>query len=876
MRAFHDSRDIRYRAPYGAVAPGTPVTLAIDVADAPDAQVHLRTWVDGEGERLYPLQAEGAGESGAVRYSTALAPAEAGIVWYHFVVRTPDGAEQRYGVRDGKFGGSGTLYDWEPPSFQITVNDPDATDRIVHEIFGGTNPMRRPPAEMTVSFLRGETTAREFAEAIETLRETCPPEAFQRAFDLLGSFTQAQLFALLAGASANEAAANPPAVNYHSDPSRSGLAKGRLWCACLVQMLACHRPVAHPADRQGPAGLLLPETQVLEGHEDADCEVIVQNVLDLHRTLPLFAEGNFECFAPNDDVIGFRRWLGDESVCVLVNASLENAYDIPLPLKAEAAADVLSGYALPLADAAHVAQQGFAAPSAEHYVLPHLYQLGSAIVYFRGKQLLDQPLQPGLGVLAHITSLPTDDGNAPSETARVAQRLDAGKEGGAGEVSDCAEDGTGSPDAARTALPPEHPGTLGAPARAFVDWLAQAGVRYWQVLPVNPTDEFGSPYAGISAFAGNLELLEEGTLEELNYAGDAGYRAFCKREADWLEPYAAFMAIRQKVGAGVLWQDWPQAYRSFAPSRIAADPQLAESAERWRQAQYAFECQWRQLRAYANERGVSIVGDMPIYVSADSSDVWANPGIFQLDASGRPCVVAGCPPDDFAADGQVWGNPVYDWKALAADGFGWWLRRLRRSFELYDVVRLDHFIGFCRYFCIPAGRKATEGVYRPGPGLEFFRAAYGKFGPLPIIAEDLGAITPAVRALAAACGFPGMDIVQFVDGNDPLSGYRPRPGKVAYTGTHDNHTLLGYAAARYPHQDARETTATLMRAVAESGAAVAVVPLQDAMMLDDASRMNTPGTASGNWTWQAAQTDLDAASALLRQLVQLHATTVQR
>ena len=313
------------------------------------------------------------------------------------------------------------------------------------------------------------------------------------------------------------------------------------------------------------------------------------------------------------------------------------------------------------------------------------------------------------------------------------------------------------------------------------------------------------------------------------------------------------MAIREQTAEQVTWQEWPEELRHYDPSAIEDDPELAQSAERFRQLQFAFELQWREARAYATEKGIQIIGDMPIYVSADSADVWANPGIFQLGPDGRPAVVAGCPPDDFAEDGQLWGNPLYDWDALREQGFAWWLRRLERAFALYDWVRLDHFIGFARYYSIPAGKKATEGAYRPGPGSELFRTAFEKFGALPVIAEDLGLITPSVRALNASCGFPGMDILQFADGGDPLSGWAPRPEKVAYTGTHDNQTLVGFCQQRYPHLDARDAARQLMRFVADCPAPVRVFPLQDLLGLGDEARMNVPGVAEGNWAWRAEQ-----------------------
>ena len=242
---------------------------------------------------------------------------------------------------------------------------------------------------------------------------------------------------------------------------------------------------------------------------------------------------------------------------------------------------------------------------------------------------------------------------------------------------------------------------------------------------------------------------------------------------------------------------------------------------------------------------------MPIYVSADSADVWAHPELFQLGSDGKPEVVAGCPPDAFAVEGQIWGNPVYDWGAMCADGYRWWLRRLQRAFDLYDFVRLDHFIGFSRYFSIPVGSKATEGAYRLGPGFPFFRLAREKLGQLPVIAEDLGLLTPRVRALVADCGFLGMDIIQFADGGDPLVSYEPRPEKIVYSGTHDNQTLLGFVRDRYPDEDEDDAAIALIEMVVSSSAPVCIVPLQDLKMLGDEARMNVPGVAEGNWAWQA-------------------------
>ncbi len=855
MRAFHDSRNPVYRSPFGALRLGESVTLAIDVWDTPDATVALRTWIDGVGEGLlemHPANDAGGAKGDALptvaadakntsqptRFLATLTPDAPGIVWYQFVIRTQESHELRYGAQDGKTGGPGRLESWEPPSFLLAIYDPDAPlpadFRAIEE--------RTFEAE-TVRYLRGESSAASLLETIATLRESYPSSLQDSVFSMLDTPDCANLLARLGGASADELERMKRDDAWQLDEYHLGLAKGRLWCASLIQILA--RP--------------LPNTASLAArweHIDKDCGDIVRNAFELGCSLPPFAADDTLWFAVNDDVLGsWKTNSPNEAACVLINASLVNAHNVPIPFPYEAVSDVLGGYAVPVRTASQasgdsVGNAPVPAPpttcknagssDAQRFVVPCVYQLGTTVLYFHPSARLQRDMQPGIGVLAHITSLPTD--------------------------------------ASHTSDKLQHAGTLGEPARHFVDWLAQAGIRYWQVLPVNPTDDFGSPYAGISAFAGNVQLLEGGFKPEPNafaeIADSADYREFCVRESDWLEPYACFMAIRQNAGAGKAWQDWPEKYRHFDPCLVQNDPELAPYAETWRRAQFVFQQQWSDLRSYANEKGVQIIGDMPIYVSADSVDVWANRNIFQLTPDGVPDKVAGCPPDPFAADGQIWGNPLYNWDALQADGYSWWMRRLQRAFQLYDWVRLDHFIGFSRYFAIPAGAPATEGVYCAGPGLDFFQKACNQFGLLPIIAEDLGSITPAVRALGAACGFPGMDIVQFVDGNDPLSGYYPRPEKIAYTGTHDNQTLVGYCEQRYPHLDALEAAKDLIEAAITSSAAICILPLQDVLLLDDDARMNVPGTAEGNWIWQAEHHVVEQAADILRSISELYGTDI--
>ena len=270
--------------------------------------------------------------------------------------------------------------------------------------------------------------------------------------------------------------------------------------------------------------------------------------------------------------------------------------------------------------------------------------------------------------------------------------------------------------------------------------------------------------------------------------------------------------------------------------------------------QYIFDRRMKEIKAYAAERGVALLGDLPIYVSEYSADVWAHRHLFLLDSDGNKKELAGVPPDYFSAEGQLWGNPLYDWAAMEKENFSWWLARLARSFSLYDYVRLDHFRGFAACWSVAAGKTAKEGRWVDVPGRRLFEAAYRKFGPLPIIAEDLGTITVEVRLLLARCGLSGMSVVQFYD-SDPLLGYEPPRNTLAYTGTHDNETLLGWCSARYGEENAEKAAEALTEAVYNSRAQVVITPLQDLLRLDNSARMNTPGTTIGNWMWQA---DADA------------------
>lgn len=671
--------------------------------------------------------------------------------------------------------------------------------------------MNYPFRSALLDYLTNKCSAFDLANALETLYENYPKQAFYSCLNLLGSHDRERVLTVLAGAPDKSTLDDEQMRTYRLNDGQRGLAVSRLWVATLLQMTLLGVPSIYYGDEAGLEGYTDPYNRAPFpwGRENENCRNIYRNSIAVRKTMPVFTKGDFEPVAFSEDVFGFWRTYGDTTVCVLANRSLSNSANIAVPMRGEDVDDIVQGSKPQVED-------GMARV--------FLWPLGTSVLYFHKRQLLQRPMERGMGVICHITSVPN-----------------GGK-----------------------------PGTMGEPARQFVDYLAQAGQKYWQVLPVNPTDQFGSPYAGLSAFAGNPYLIEgfadhsddllEGVAEQ-----DA-YGQFCRDNDQWLRPFATFQAIKAQVGESVPWQEWPEPYTTYTPD-LCERPELSQKYEEERQVQFLFERQWEDLKAYADERGVQIIGDIPMYVSADSADVWAEREVFNLNDKGYPAGLAGTPPDDFAVDGQLWGNPTYRWDYLKSTGYDWWIRRFRRMMHLYDYVRLDHFLGFSSYYSIPEGKSASEGAWQFGPGVDLFEVAQRELGDLPFIGEDLGTITPAVRALVACTGFPGMDVVLFTNG-DPREGYTPAPGKICYTSTHDTQTLLGWVKTRYGQDEetSERTFFDLMHAALDSPADVVIMPLQDVLALDDRARMNVPGKAEGNWSWRADEAQVDASSHFLARL----------
>ena len=464
-------------------------------------------------------------------------------------------------------------------------------------------------------------------------------------------------------------------------------------------------------------------------------------------------------------------------------------------------------------------------------------------------------------------------------------------------------------------------GSFSKSAYQFVDMLKKAGQKYWQILPLCPTSYGDSPYQSFSTYAGNPyfidldQLIEEKLLtrkecqacdfgddpqdidygklyenrfkllrkayERANVGEDQEFEAYRRKNAWWLDDYALFMAVKDRFD-GVAWNEWAEDIRlRWSNAMDYYRRELYYEIEFYSYLQFVFMKQWKKLKNYANINGIEIIGDIPIYVAFDSADAWANPELFQFDSENLPTAVAGCPPDEFSADGQLWGNPLYRWDYHRETGFDWWIRRIAYCSELYDVVRIDHFRGFDEYYSIPYGdTTARNGHWEKGPGIALFEAAKNRLGELNIIAEDLGYITDSVKKLVADSGFPGMKVLEFAFDSREKSDYLPytyEKNSVVYTGTHDNETIAGWYAGLdksdlkmctdYMNIDripGKEYHWDFIRLAMLSVSDLCVIPIQDYLGLDNRARINHPSTLGTNWRWRLAKGQLSAS--LLKEI----------
>lgn len=739
-----------------------------------------------------------------------------------------------------------------------------------------------PFRSAVVDFFTGRCDAEAAMRRLASLSENYPSPYYYATMNVLGSHDVPRVLTLLGGGVPEERLTKLEQAHYRLPPESRRIAVERLKLAALIQFTSPGVPCIYYGDEAGVEGHSDPQNRRTYpwGREEAELVAWYRQLGELRSREPLLRTGRWVPLQAGPDIFAFGRRtdesrdalgavMADAAIVVLVNRSA-SVIDWVI--------DVSSVCAGPLREISGKNNTLYLPD--EKGLLQVTLQPLSAII-------LKASVHPMFasrhaGILLHPTSLPG----------------------------------------------PYGIGDLGPSAHAFVDWLADAQQTFWQVLPLTPIDSTGSPYQSASAFAGNTllispeELAARGLLTEIAPPAGLGsgkveyekvaawkntlfrsayksfrqqdepadYQAFCRDAASWLEDYALFMALKNHH-AGAAWTEWDAGAAGREPEILQRyRVELAAEIDFQRFLQYIFFAQWGKLRRHARDNGIKIIGDLPIFVAHDSADVWSFPQLCMLDEQGRPKTCAGVPPDYFSRTGQRWGNPHYDWDQHAAEDYAWWVSRLQWLFRLVDAVRIDHFRGFEAFWEIPVrARTAVSGKWVKGPGEQFFNALLRQLGEIPIVAEDLGVITPEVVKLKEAFFLPGMAIMPFLIWPEPDgNGYHlpdPQPNTLYYTGTHDNDTLLGwlkfvkakkpklfkgalvYAQAQ-PDMPLRELVRALVARVMGSEARMAMIPLQDWLGLDTDARMNLPSTASGNWAWRLSGRELTPELAKeIRELV---------
>lgn len=652
--------------------------------------------------------------------------------------------------------------------------------------------MNYPFRTALFNYLLGSTNAAAMAASLLSLKENYPPEHFAAAYDLIGSHDTVRALTALAGVS--EPQDKLAAEHFSLSAEEKNLGRARLKLAALLQFTMQGVPAVYYGDEAGVQGFSDPFNRATYpwGAEDAELLAWYRGLSRLRSTYPLLVEGEFWPYAPADDVYACRRYWADaakreqtdgEEIWVLVNrANSAVRVDVPLAEELVWGRELLSGIEV----------------NVDGNFSRELPPLAAEVWLLTKAAPKVEPMERAAGVLCHLGSLPAAEGGWPSA------------------------------------------------CRRFIDYLAMAGFKLWQLLPLNPTGESLSPYTPMSVFAGDDKLAAELVQTvDWNSVPIMEYMGFCTENAYWLEDYALFAAI-SRARAGLCWQRWPKAERDRLDlPRLKT--QYADEMEQVRREQFLFWREWDGVKAYAAHRGIKLVGDMPIYPAPDSADVWANRELFWLDADGYPELVAGVPPDNFAAEGQCWGNPLYNWEANRKEDYDWWLRRFKAALGRYDYLRVDHFRAFAACYAIPKGQTAKAGYWLAGPGYRLFRAAEQQLGRLPLLAENLGFLDNEVANLLRLAAYPGMAVYQFAA--DELAEL-DLTDRVLYTGTHDNQTLCAWLMAR-GGVPAAEGEAELIGKLYQTAAPWVIIPLQDMLGLGDEARMNIPGVAEGNWRWQA-------------------------
>lgn len=661
--------------------------------------------------------------------------------------------------------------------------------------------MNYPVRDLLLDYMSGKSDAGTAVRKLNSLAENYPPENFYGALNLTGSHDRARTLTVLGDAPED---LDDTARQYYRLPEdKLNLARRRMKALSLIQYVLPGVPCLYYGDEAGVQGYEDPYNRATYpwGREDNELMLHYRMLAQIRKQYNVLTDGGYRFSAQGEHLFICERFYDDECIIAVVNRHIFGSQTVNLQLPAG------TEYVLELLNSEEVrpeqvkqeqvmSEQAGAEENAGKRIVAELPPVSMKLYYCSGRRHERLNLPRSAGVLCHVSSLPS--GN-----------LDGAEE--------------------------------------FIDSLVAAGQKLWQILPLNPADEdTGSPYSSPAVFAGNTGLMgnEAQHHRETDSNLEEEYARFCREEDYWLEDFALYTVIKEAFG-GKPWQQWPAEERDRRNLDKWKSDRESE-LEDIKKAQFLFDRRWKAVREYANSRGASVIGDIPVYAAADSADTWAHRDVFLLDDEGYPQVGAGVPPDYFSEDGQHWGNPLYDWDALKKNDYAWWLKRVERAVARYDYIRLDHFRSFAAFFAVPRGGKPRDGWWIPGAGIEFFRFLESRLGPLPFLAEDLGALDNQVHNLLKLTGYPGMLVYQFSADEIAAMDGDKAAGKILYSGTHDNRTLAGWA------EDNRRADEIISR-LYETEAPWVILPLQDILGLGDESRMNIPGKAYGNWQWRAQE-----------------------
>ena len=693
--------------------------------------------------------------------------------------------------------------------------------------------MNYPFRLMALDYMLGKLDAPELAARLMNLRENYPPSSMAMALNVIGSHDRARVLTLLGDPP--ESLTEPEKEVFRLSPEKLNLARARLKLLALLQSAVPGVPCVYYGDEAGLEGFEDPYNRAPYpwGREDMELREHYRLMGLLRQQNPALREGGFAAEALSPHVLSATRATAVETLRLIVNRGIFEHETVVIPIDAGYVLDLLTSEEL--------------RPEDGRLTLT-LEPLTARLLCLRSTAPSAPETRRAAGILCALSSIPSF----------------VGGDGGDGE------DGRGTtrgsfPTGDGSEAVSEHGGlpTL-ADILRFVDFLADGGQRLWQLLPLNPPGKGGSPFYSTSLFA----LGETVPISDIGGDEDA-YRAFCRENAYWLDDDALYTALRIKNG-NTSWQSWPEdeRWRTSPESLLRAHQ---EAVEKYKREQFGRHRTWLEVKAYANSRGLTVIGDLPIYAAPDSADVWARQSLFRLDGDGRAALHAGVPPDYFSPEGQNWGNPLYDWDNARNGLYAFWEMRFRRALNLYDVVRVDHFRSFSAYFAIPGGAPPSEGHWLAGPGPGFFDEMRKRLGSLPLIAEDLGVQDAPVKNLLKLTGLPGMLVWQFC--SEDLGGMTVSEleRRVLYSGTHDNQTLSGWCSVTYGGEHPEAKAEEIIEKLYGLPSRWVITPLQDILGLGDDARMNTPGTAFGNWAWRAGPTSLtDEVITKLRRLAERH------